>query len=110
MVKDFNINYVLKGGTNDEDNPIKYSTGEEITINNPTRDGYDFLGWKEGNKIEKWDFGDKTFTAQWKRTEEIVEVEDTAANKTMYLYLLGTALILTGSYTLYNGRKNKKEV
>lgn len=65
----FNINYVLDGGENNSDNPIEYYPGEEKNILNPTKEGYEFLGWEEGNKINKTDVGDKTFTAKWKKIE-----------------------------------------
>ncbi|MBR3255400.1 MAG: InlB B-repeat-containing protein [Clostridia bacterium] len=40
------ITYVLNGGTNDSNNPSTYkSEDDDITFQNPTRDGYDFKGW-----------------------------------------------------------------
>ena len=42
----FTIDYVLNGGTNDLTNPICYTIdSNKITLNNPTRIGYDFIGW-----------------------------------------------------------------
>lgn len=42
----YNISYVLNGGTNHPDNPIKYTQSVlPIAIKNPTRDGYIFTGW-----------------------------------------------------------------
>ena len=64
---EFNINYVLDGGTNALNNPTTYVAGEQKDILDPTKEGYVFLGWEEGNKILSTDFGDKTFTAKWKK-------------------------------------------
>ncbi|MCF0116198.1 MAG: InlB B-repeat-containing protein, partial [Erysipelotrichaceae bacterium] len=64
--KAYPITYVLNGGTNDKTNPVSYTIeSEEIVIKDPSRNGYKFTGWKEGNKIPKGSSGDKTFTAQW---------------------------------------------
>lgn len=42
----FTVNYVLNGGTNDLTNPTYYTIdSNKITLNNPTRTGYDFTGW-----------------------------------------------------------------
>jgi len=43
----YTINYVLNSGTNAAGNPSSYNVGSTfpITINNPSRSGYEFLGW-----------------------------------------------------------------
>jgi uncharacterized repeat protein (TIGR02543 family) len=43
----YTINYVLNSGTNGAGNPSSYNVGSTfpITINNPSRSGYEFLGW-----------------------------------------------------------------
>ena len=43
----YNINYVLNGGVNDSTNPEHYTVEDTIDFKNPTREGYDFLGWYE---------------------------------------------------------------
>jgi hypothetical protein len=73
--KRFNIKYELDGGTNNENNPTSYISGEEKDILDLTREGYEFVEWKEGNKILKTDVGDKTFTAVWKKIEYKIEAE-----------------------------------
>ncbi|MDY4182983.1 MAG: InlB B-repeat-containing protein [Candidatus Onthovivens sp.] len=49
----FTVTYNLNGGTNNSSNPTSYtidSTG--LTLGEPTRTGYDFLGWKyKGNFV-----------------------------------------------------------
>ena len=62
----YDIDYDLDGGENNPDNPNTYTIEDEIDILDPTKEGYEFIGWKEGNKIEKGSTGRKKFTALWK--------------------------------------------
>ena len=61
----YSISYNLGGGTNAANNPTTYTVEQTITLSDASRDGYRFVGWKEGNVIEKGNVGAKTFTAQW---------------------------------------------
>jgi len=62
----FSITYVLNGGTNHVDNPATFTIETPtITLQNPTRTGYFFAGWAEGNTIPQGSTGNRTFTAQW---------------------------------------------
>jgi uncharacterized repeat protein (TIGR02543 family) len=62
---DYNITYVLNGGTNNADNPSTYTVKSNITLKDPTKPGYSFLGWTPGNSIPTGSTGNKTFTATW---------------------------------------------
>ncbi|MBQ9743976.1 MAG: InlB B-repeat-containing protein, partial [Clostridia bacterium] len=42
---EFSITYELNGGTNSVDNPLTYTKGEIVTLNNPTKENYYFKGW-----------------------------------------------------------------
>ena len=73
---DYSINYNLAGGSTSKNNPAKYNIETNtFTLNNPTREGYEFEGWigSNGNtaqmsvSIEKGSTGDKTYTATWKK-------------------------------------------
>ena len=55
----------MNGGTNDVSNPNTYTVEDDITLGNPSRDGYDFVQWTEGSSIVLGSTGDKTFTAEW---------------------------------------------
>ncbi len=73
------INYELGGGTNNPANPTAYEKGESITLKDPTRIGYTFLGWfsdsKFTNKVTKVDTStgkDLTFHAKWEANEYTV--------------------------------------
>ena len=62
----YTISYALNGGTNNSANPSSYTIeSAAITLKDPTKTGYTFAGWKEGNTIAKGSTGNKTFTAQW---------------------------------------------
>ena len=73
----YSISYDLGGGSYPEgrSNPNNYTIETEtFTLNNPERNGYEFMGWKtsendEPNKnvsIEKGTTGDLSFTAAWR--------------------------------------------
>ena len=61
----YSITYNLGGGTNATNNPTTYTVEQTIALSDASRDGYRFVGWKEGNVIEKGNVGARTFTAQW---------------------------------------------
>ncbi len=72
----YSIVYDLQGGRL-ENEPISYTVEETVTLPNPERTGYEFLGWtgsngstpEKGLTISKGSQGNKTFKANW----EIVE-------------------------------------
>ena len=43
--KDFSITYNLDGGTLSSSNPSTYNQNDTFTLNNPTKEGYRFVGW-----------------------------------------------------------------
>lgn len=71
----YNITYDLAGGTVTTANPATYNVEtDDFTLNNPTRSGYDFQGWKlQGSTddpsmtvtIPKGSLGNRTYTATW---------------------------------------------
>ena len=74
----YNITYNLNGGKNNTANPASYTTGTEITLKNPTRSGYTFMGWysdakltKKVTKIPANSTGDKTLYAKWEKAYTI---------------------------------------
>jgi len=65
----YNIKYNLNGGVNSYNNPVEYTyLSGDINLSDPSRNGYDFLGWKEGSEIIPGSTGNKVFTAQWSPT------------------------------------------
>ncbi|MBO7594709.1 MAG: CotH kinase family protein [Salinivirgaceae bacterium] len=79
--KSFTISYDLNGGTLSKSNPnvfISKST-KSFALNNPTKDGYIFVGWigtglnGPTEKVTIYDdnLGDKAFTAVWQEQKDI---------------------------------------
>ena len=63
---EYPITYVLGGGVNAAGNPATYNvTSGLITLLDPTRTGYDFLGWTPTDTIPAASTGARTFTATW---------------------------------------------
>lgn len=71
----YDITYTLNGGTVSAANPENYNVeSDAITLNNPARSGYYFLGWTGSSgevaqtnvSIPKGTTGNKTYTANWK--------------------------------------------
>ncbi len=49
-VNTYNITYNLNGGTNNSNNPTKFTYGKSVSLKKPTRVGYTFSGWYRNNK------------------------------------------------------------
>ncbi|MBR2786035.1 MAG: InlB B-repeat-containing protein, partial [Clostridia bacterium] len=74
----YTITYNYNNGTVEVENPTQYTiVSNPITLNNPTRTGYDFVGW-EGTglstatktvTIPTGSTGDREYTATWKIKE-----------------------------------------
>ncbi|MBR4760762.1 MAG: leucine-rich repeat protein [Lachnospiraceae bacterium] len=77
----YRIRYDLQGGRQNSSNPNTYTPVDpDITLGNPWRTGYNFVGWTlDGSSdgpqkevtIHCADGGDKKFTANWERQFEI---------------------------------------
>jgi uncharacterized repeat protein (TIGR02543 family) len=73
----YTIQYDLDDGELTKQNPTSYNIGSEnITLNNPTKTGYTFVGWKDEDtgsvvqfrRILKGTTGNKRYTAIWELT------------------------------------------
>lgn len=87
----YKIAYNLNGGTNNSDNPSSYNILYGVSLKNPTRQGYTFSGWYNGDtkvnginegkganfassaelysELEKRTIGDVTLEARWTPTK-----------------------------------------
>ena len=66
----YNLKYDLNGGTIEYANPSRYNVGTSFNLNDPSRVGYSFSGWRKPDghlirKIEKGTTGDMTLVAEW---------------------------------------------
>lgn len=70
----YNIEYDLGGGTLSKANPTTYTyETDSFTLNNPTKIGYNFIGWTGSNgdtpeknvTVKKGSSGDMKYTANW---------------------------------------------
>ena len=91
---EYNITYNLKNGTLTTQNPEKYTIDDKVILNNPTRDGYTFIGWTgtdlDGKAInvtiKKGSIGDRAFEANYETIkynityEGLTEAERTTLN------------------------------
>lgn len=74
---EFNITYVLDGGTLPTNTPNKFKFGQGLELNNPTKEGYKFVGWsidQAGQEmitsISKFTNHNVTIYANWVEVDE----------------------------------------
>ena len=83
-ISSYKIEYELNGGVNNSNNPESYTEGNsEITLQNPTRDGYMFEGWylDEGftqsiNAIPANSNHDYKLYAKWKEEIKTIDISN----------------------------------
>ncbi|MBQ3419724.1 MAG: leucine-rich repeat protein [Erysipelotrichaceae bacterium] len=100
----YNIKYTLNGGTNNTNNPSTYTYEDnEITLLDPTREGYTFVGWYLNNEkitsIPHHSTGDKTIEAKWNYL--VVKSGECGSNAT-YKIFADNSITITGSGNIYN--------
>jgi uncharacterized repeat protein (TIGR02543 family) len=72
-LESYAITYELNGGTNNPGNPAAYTIESALTLSEPTREGYTFMGWYDNadlsgtavTGISAGSTGDKAFYARW---------------------------------------------
>ncbi|MCR5696185.1 MAG: BspA family leucine-rich repeat surface protein [Marinilabiliaceae bacterium] len=119
----YTITYNLDGGTVANANPTTYTVNSaDITLNNPTRDGYTFKGWSgtdltgDENQtvtIASGSTGDRTYTANWLRDVTVTFTAQTVnrtykgtawADETVYTYASNVdAYTVSAANITYNG-------
>ena len=95
---EYTISYNLNNGTLETENPTSYTIETPtFTLNNPTKEYYEFLGWTESGEsepiesviIEKGSVGNKKYTANWQVIEYTISYDYAGGsvlspNKTRY--------------------------
>ena len=68
----YNIEYDLNGGENNSENPTTYTIEDTVTLKNPTRENYEFLGWyvdetlsERVSAIPTGSYSNKILYAKW---------------------------------------------
>lgn len=108
----YDIDYVLDGGTLDPGltNPTTYNVNDTITLNEPSKSGYVFNGWKlnnEGDPIKNISFsneiGDKTYYADYTKLSYLIEFKknDSAATGSMDNEVMDVGVAKALSKNLY---------
>lgn len=110
--EDYSITYNLGGGTVANANPASYTIeSNAITLNNPTRTGYTFLGWTGSNgstpqttvTIAKGSTGTKSYTANWRA--DTYNITYNLAGGTLATANPTTYTVESGAFTLHNPTK-----
>ncbi|MBR0195818.1 MAG: InlB B-repeat-containing protein [Paludibacteraceae bacterium] len=103
------ISYTLDGGTESPANPTTYNVETAtFTLNNPTKEGYTFLGWTGSNgstpqtavSISAGSTGDKNYTANWAVNVASVTINSTTAYYTSFADAWTAANSATAASTL----------
>ena len=104
----YSISYELNGGI--AVNPNSYTIEDEITLNKPTKEGYDFIGWTgtgltnmvESVTISEGSIDNRIYTANWKPIDYTITYEGLTDDEKIYLNNPTTYNIETDSITLKN--------
>ena len=96
----YQIRYDYNGGTADPENPSDYNIETpDFTLNNPTKEGYEFEGWTGSNgdtpqetvTVPKGSTGDLNYVANWKPIQYIIHFDGNGATS-------GSTPDVTGTY------------
>ena len=106
--RNYNITYILNGGTQNPDNPQKYISGRSYDIQKPTPPkGYDFAGWYSDAGFKNWkstievsDKGDLTFYAKY-----IPKAPELTVDKSSVFLSRGGSTLVTATYEPGSGNE-----
>lgn len=84
----YDISYQLNGGNVSGNKPVKYTVGDNISIANPYKTGYEFTGWTVNDEttkekdyvIDSTMYGDLTLVANYKANEYMVTLDSNGGN------------------------------
>jgi|GEM_PF-5976763 len=104
---DYSITYVMNGGRNNKANPDTYDVETKVTLKEPTRSGYLFMGWflddLQITEIAKGTTGALTITAKWQSLSPKKD-KDAATDETEVVDKMPTTVTLAykQKYNLYD--------
>lgn len=89
-ILNYNIKYSLNGGINNESNPATYNVESELNIQQPTKVGYEFLGWEVNSSEElildlvigKGMINDLSLVAKWNANEYVLSFNSNGGDTT----------------------------
>lgn len=108
--KPYNIAYILNGGTMESSSPTSARYGTSFSVQNPTREGYDFAGWNITGMNSGATHFYKTTSTSWSSTTG-TSISKTKATEFMNLHSNGGNITFTAvwmaneikvTYNLYN--------
>lgn len=106
------INYNLDGGINSEFNPASYEyAGLPIELEDPTKEGYKFLGWIDDNGEEVTDINtfaakDYNLTARWQKNSVLSGI-DSNTTTIIIVSSVAVALVAGGVITIVVIKRKK---
>ena len=99
-IKNYTITYHLNGGTNNTSNPASYTVETEtITLQDPTKEGFLFVGWYTTStfsgtavtSITKGSTGNKTLYAKWLNGSDCIFFYNNLGWSNVYVYFYNNA-------------------
>ncbi|MBO7600197.1 MAG: InlB B-repeat-containing protein, partial [Lachnospiraceae bacterium] len=79
-IDEYDVNYILDGGTNNAANPDHHTAVSVVTLKNPVKEGYTFAGWytdedfTAANKVTKINKSEDEVTLYAKWTENVYKI------------------------------------
>ena len=105
----FTINYNLNGGTNNPNNPDHYTIDSTVYLQNPTKVGYEFIGWEyNGEIIDAIDVSlvqDITLDAVWSSYEYEIKEDDNGKYAVIIGYDDSIADVIIPENIILNGEE-----
>ena len=112
----YSISYDLNGGMTAISNPSNYTVEDKITLNNPIKPYYDFIGWS-GTDLDELtktvninnEIGNRTYTANYKPTDYTISYSGLTDNEINNLNNKTSYNIETSEFTLTNPSDREDE-
>ncbi len=107
----YDITYVLNGGT--ASNPTKYTIEDTVTLNAPTKNGYEFIGWTGTGlssptmevTIANRSTGDREYTANYSKISYSIQYSGISQADAIAYGNLGNYDVETETFSLVNPTK-----